>query len=131
MFSNTGPIIEFYDHSDQNEEKFALCGFMNPQYNQYSLEKRKEIVLLQLQKIFGKEALEYLAYQEYFWGNDEYVNRKDFESLIPHQNNGHFLLSEPQYNRKLMFSGTETVYLHAGYMEGAIISSNTVFEEFE
>lgn len=131
VFSNIGPITEFYDHSDYREEKFALCGFMNPQYSQYSLAQRKEKVLLQLQKIFGADALKYIEYQEYFWGNDSYVNRDYFESLIPHQNNGHFLLSEPQYNGKLMFSGTETAYLYAGYMEGAIISSNTVSNQFE
>ena len=35
LFSNFGPLTEFYDHCNIEESKYALCGFMNPALQQY------------------------------------------------------------------------------------------------
>jgi monoamine oxidase len=131
IFSNVGPITEFYDQSDRTETHFALCGFVNRGYIQTSKTERKEKVLNQLLKIFGKEAMDYLGYEELVWSEEIYTKDKKQESVsvYPHQNNGNPIFSNAYYDNRFLIAGSETSATYSGYMEGAIVSANRIIEK--
>lgn len=60
FFSNAGPITEFYEHSNVERTKFALCGFMNSSFKNLSNNERKNLVLSQLQNAFGEKVQSFL-----------------------------------------------------------------------
>ena len=127
FFSNVGPITEFYDHSTFNLDGFALCGFINSGMSLYEKEERKLKVLLQLEKVFGKQALNFIYYQETIWSDEEFTKNKNQDGFIfPHQNNGHSIFRESYFENRLFLSGTETASHYPGYMEGAVSSANYV-----
>jgi monoamine oxidase len=131
IFSNVGPITEFYDQSDRTETRFALCGFVNGGYVQLTKTERKEKVMNQLFKIFGKEAMDYLSYEELVWSEEIYTKDKKQESVsvYPHQNNGNPIFSNGYYDSRFFIAGSETSTAHPGYMEGAIVSANRIVEK--
>jgi len=127
LFSTIGPVSEFYDHSNYNVDGFALCGFINAEMAMYSKKDRKNKILLHLEKIFGKDALDFIDYQETIWSEEEFTkNTKQNNFVFPHQNNGHPIFRESYYNNRLFLSGSETALQYPGYMEGAILSANEV-----
>lgn len=127
LFSNVGPITEFYDHSSHNLEGFALCGFVNPEMRLISKQERKNRILMQLKKIFGQVALKFIDYIETIWSTEEFTkNKEQIDFVFPHQNNGHPLFRKNYYDNRLFLSGTETATHFPGYMEGAIISAYQV-----
>ncbi len=119
LFSNGGPIIEFYDHSDRDNAHFALCGFMHPQFNHTNAATRKEAVIQQLQEVFGEEGVRFTGYHETVWQQEDFTGNKKPIGLVPHQNNGHPIYQEPVIE-KLYFANTETSPHYGGYMEGAV-----------
>lgn len=133
LFSNVGPITEFYDHSDSTETYFALCGFMGGGYAQCSKEERKAKVIAQLVRVFGEEASHYLSYEETIWAEETFTKSKAQEnfSVYPHQNNGHEVFSKSYFNQRLWLAGTETSSTCPGYMEGAICSAIHVVERIK
>lgn len=127
FFSNVGPITEFYDHSTFHLDGFALCGFINSGMSLYEKEERKHKVLIQLEKVFGTQALNFIDYQETIWSDEEFTKNKNQDGFIfPHQNNGHAVFRISYYENRLFISGTETASQFAGYMEGAVTSANYV-----
>ena len=44
LFSNVGPVTEFYDQSDAENSKYALCGFINSAFNNTSLLSQAAIL---------------------------------------------------------------------------------------
>jgi monoamine oxidase len=131
IFSNVGPITEFYDQSDNTETRFALCGFVNGSYIQITKTERKEKVMNQLFKIFGEEAMDYLSYEELVWSEEIYTKDKkqNSVSVYPHQNNGNPIFSNAFYDNRFFIAGSETSTDYPGYMEGAIVSANRIFEK--
>jgi monoamine oxidase len=127
LFSNVGPITEFYDQSNAELTKFALCGFISGGMEMYSQKERLEKVKTQLEKIFGQEALP-TSYHETVWSKEKQTkSSKQIGFMYPHQNNGHPLFRESYCDNRLFFAGTETANQYPGYMEGAIIAAeNTV-----
>ncbi len=127
IFSNVGPITEFYDHTNYELDKFALCGFVSNALTILDKEERIAKVLFQLKKIFGEEILDYTDYLETNWSEEKFTkNTKQNDFIFPHQNNGHLIFRESYYNNRLFLSGTETASQFPGYMEGAILSANHV-----
>lgn len=124
LVSNQGPVIEFYDHSDSKESKFALCGFLHPNYGTFDKKEREEKVIEQLKRLFGKEAGDYMSYDEVVWQNEIFTNANTGETFLPHQNNGHRIFQEPLYRGKIFFSNSETSTIYGGYMEGAVYAAN-------
>ncbi len=125
VYSQSGLATEIYDHSNFEETKFALKGFLNGSAIHYNLEERQEKVITQLKHYFGDKALDFVSYNDKIW-NDKYIQPNADSFLPPHFNNGHPLFEESYMNNKLFFTGTETSNLFGGYMEGAIIASNSV-----
>lgn len=126
IISNHGPVIEFYDHSDSEDTRFALCGFLHPNYAGHTRKKRKEKVIQQLKRMFGEQAGEYVAYEEVVWQNEKYTNAKTGEAFLPHQNNGSSIFQQPLFKNKVWVSNSETSAIYGGYMEGAVHSANQV-----
>ena len=73
LFSNVGPITEFYEHCNYERSKFALCGFMNSSLKSLAAAERKAIVLNQLKEVFGPKVLDYIAYEEYLEQRRAYI----------------------------------------------------------
>ena len=124
IVSNQGPIIEYYDHSDFTESKFALCGFLHPDYGKLDRIEREKEVIDQLKRLFGREAGEYMEYEEVVWQKEKFTNAKTGETFLPHQNNGHSIFQEPLYKGRIFISNSETSAVYGGYMEGAVYSAN-------
>ncbi|MFB0947699.1 MAG: NAD(P)/FAD-dependent oxidoreductase [Spirosomataceae bacterium] len=120
VFSNVGPITEFYDHSNAENTKFALCGFMNGGLVQFTKAEREEKIRTQLRKIFGEEGAGFIAYEETLWMNEPFTNLPTERYIQAHQNNGHAIYQQSLFNGKLFIAGTETSPEFGGYMEGAI-----------
>lgn len=124
IFSNVGPITEFYDQSNAELEKFALCGFISSGMEMYSQKERLEKLKIQLEKVFGKEALNFTSYHETIWAKEEQTKSlKQIGFMYPHQNNGHPMFRESYCDNRLFFAGTETASQYPGYMEGAVIAA--------
>lgn len=123
VFSNVGPVSEFYDHSDHLVEKFALCGFVNGGYAAISADERKSKVLAQLEKFYGKVVHDFVSYEEYIWSQDPHTKHADCPDIFPHQNNGHPLFQNSIYEDRFIISGSETATHFPGYMDGAVESA--------
>ncbi len=121
-FSQVGVVQEVHDHTDFDQNFFALKGFLNSALSSKTLKERKAEVVKVLIRLFGPEANEYLDYHEHVWANDRLTSVSDPISVVPHQNNGNPLLREDAFNGKLIFSGTESSAENPGYMDGAVYS---------
>ncbi len=52
-------------------------GFVSPEYTTLSPEHRQEMVISQLQRTFGKQAGDILAYEEVVWATEVYTKAGD------------------------------------------------------
>lgn len=129
LFSNVGPITEFYDHSDHKNEKFALCGFMDSSLKNLSDNIRRERVVHQLISIFGPKAEAFIKYEECVWSKEQFTFKSSSDFLLPHQNNGNPIYNKTLFNNKLLISSTEASSAFPGYMEGAVNSAMTTVEK--
>ncbi len=129
IFSNSGPIPEMYDHSNFENNKFALKGFLNGAYFSISKEERLEMILKQLEKYYGSKVRDYLNYQELIWQNEKHTYAPYEGHLFPHQNNGHKVYRNSFLQQRLFIAGTETSKAFPGYMEGAIRSAREIFSK--
>jgi monoamine oxidase len=131
IFSNSGPIIECFDHSDAEDKHYALKGFLHPHFQQFTKEERLQLVLKQLQKYYGAIAKDYLAYEDLDWSQERFTTSSNIKGLVPHQNNGHALYQQAYWEGRLFIAGTETAKFRAGYMEGALHSAAWVAKQIE
>lgn len=130
VFSNVGPITEFYDHCNFEVNTFALCGFVNGAYASLNKQERKEIVMSQLLKTFGEKVFSYISYEETVWKKEEFTSPVTSSGLFPHQNNGHSIFQEAQWNKQLFIAGTETSGTFGGYMDGAVARIEEIVSDF-
>lgn len=130
LFSQASIIQEMYDHSNVDTTGFALKGFLNGGSHTLTKEQRIEKVMLQLTKLFGTEAENYVAYHEKIW-REEPLTFFPYEKLVlGHENNGHPEFKIPLLNNKLYLSGSETASRNPGYMEGAIVAAKYIASQF-
>ncbi|MEY3422427.1 MAG: hypothetical protein RIR48_2741 [Bacteroidota bacterium] len=129
IYSQSGSATEIYDHSNYEDTKFALKGFLNGSASHYTFAERKDKIIEQLKRYFGNDATEYISYNDKIW-NDTYIQPNNDTFLPPHFNNGHAVFDESYMNDKLFFTGTETAKSFGGYMEGAIQASNAITDRF-
>lgn len=128
IFSNVGPVTEMYDHTNIEESKYALKGFLNGTYHSLTREERRDMVLSQLRKYYGEVVDDYLAYEEGVWRNEPFTSTPYEAHVLPHQNNGHPLLREAYLDGRLLLAGAETAVMYPGYMDGAVGSGFGVLE---
>ena len=129
IFSNVGPIPEMYDHCNYEDSFFALKGFLNGSYFSLSREERLLKILNQLKRYFGETVMSYKSYEECIWRNEALTFMPYDQHILPHQNNGHLLFRRPLWKNKLFIGGTETAESFPGYMEGAIISAESIVNQ--
>ncbi|MFK8057620.1 MAG: flavin monoamine oxidase family protein [Saprospiraceae bacterium] len=122
IFSNVGPLTEFYDHAPVEDDTYALMGFMNGALSVLTKAERQQRVIAQLQKFYGPQAADFLAYNEVVWRNEPFTFDPETPGLVPHQNNGHPIFRKAYWDDKLYIGGSETASAHPGYMEGAVAS---------
>jgi len=121
IFSNTGPLTEFYDQSNPEENSFALVGFASGSCARLPKEQRIQKIEEQLKLVFGNDALAYTSYHETFWSNEVYTKSENqLHDIFPHQHGGHRIYQNLQFQNRLIISGAETSPHHSGYMEGAV-----------
>ena len=130
-FSNIGPFTEIYDHSDFENNHFALMGFLNGNLANETKQYREEKIKGQLYKFFGEDGKNYLSYQEKIWSEDKLVNFKNGQFISPHFNNGHQIYQQKYLNDKLIIAGSETSPSYGGYMEGAIYRGNQIVAQLK
>jgi monoamine oxidase len=120
IFSDKGPAVEVYDHTDVTGQYVALKGFLSPAAQQLTDMQRKDAVIQQLVQYFGAPAANYLSYTDAIWW-DEYIGcNAEQLRLSPHQNNGHPLYAQSYYQQQLWWAGAETAGHYGGYMDGAV-----------
>lgn len=129
IFSNVGPVSEMYDHTNIEESKYALKGFLNGTYHTLTHEERRDMVLTQLRKYYGEVVDDYLAYEEGVWRHEGFTFTPYEGHVLPHQNNGHPVFRAEYLNGKLLLAGSETAVLYPGYMDGAVRSARRVAAE--
>ena len=129
IFSNVGPIQEMYDHSNYEDNLFALKGFLNGAYAGATKDQRIAISLDQLTKYFGPEVRNYISYEETVWSNEPYTYAPYETTLLPHQNNGHRIYQQDYMEGTFFVGGSETSPAYPGYMEGAVQSALLIFEK--
>lgn len=122
IFSNVGPVTEMYDHTNLEESKYALKGFLNGTYHSLTREERRDMVLTQLRKYYGDVVDDYLAYEEGVWREEAFTFTPYDNHVLPHQNNGHPIFREVYLNGRLLLAGSETAVVYPGYMDGAVRS---------
>lgn len=125
LFSNTGPITEFYDHCNRERSKYALCGFINSSFKDLSYQERRENVIHQIKTVFGGNAETFIDYEECLWSHEEHTFEASDRFLFPHQNNGNPIFRESFFNDKLYISSSESAAEFPGYMDGAVFSANS------
>lgn len=130
IFSNVGPNNEMYDHSDKQQSRYALKGFMNTAYHSVSKKKRKQLVLDQLHRFYGDKIDNYISYQEAVWKNKPLTYTEYDDPIVPHQHNGHEIFQQPYWDHQLFISGSETATSFPGYMDGAVESARRVVKQF-
>ncbi|WP_044404187.1 FAD-dependent oxidoreductase [Lacinutrix sp. Hel_I_90] len=131
IYSNVGPINEFYDHSNADGNLQALSGFMNASFFKHTKAERKAIAIKQLQGYYGDIALDFECYEECVWKAEKYTTIESDKTLMPQTNNGHPLYQKTQLNNRLFIAGAETCSVFPGKMEGAITSAGRVYEQLK
>jgi monoamine oxidase len=127
IYSQSSIAVEVYDHCNYEANKFSLMGFLSSSAINYTIEQREQLVIKQIENLFGSIVPSHISYHEKVW-NNQYVLSAKPNSLYAHQNNGHELVQLSYMNDKLFFAGTETSSMHPGYLEGAVRSANRVFK---
>jgi monoamine oxidase len=129
LFSNAGPITELYDHCNHKRSKYALCGFVNSSFTNFSYSERRTRVIDQIKNVFGMKALAFIDYEECVWGKEENTFVASDNSLYPHQNNGNPIFRKSFFDEKLLISSAESASESPGYMDGAVHSANVTAEK--
>lgn len=131
IYSQVGPIVEMYDHSNAAENGFTLMGFMSGSVSQYDKAEREKMVVQQLTKLLGAEASQPTFYQDSCWANQPFTHIASDDFIRPHQNNGHPVFSKSYWDNKLFFAGTESSNVYGGYMDGAIYAAQRVVNDMK
>lgn len=129
LFSNTGPITEFYNHGNEEKTKYALCGFIQTSYKSQTFKERKTRVLTQLKNVFGVKALDFITYQECVWSTELNTFEASDGFMYPHQNNGNPIFDSVLFDDKIYISSSESSRAFPGYMEGAVYAGNLTAEK--
>jgi monoamine oxidase len=122
-FSRTGALMEVHDACSEDGSVAALWGFMSGwhEFRDLEPEARRDLVFAQLGRLFGDAAADPVRYVERDWSDDPYTNDEVlwFDEPLPY---GNPAFTEPLFDGRLVWAGTETAGAGAGHMEGAVRS---------
>lgn len=132
-FSRVGPMIEVHDASAQQNDDFALFGFIGfsaKAMQSLSAEEVKKLCINQLALLFGTEAKGFTQCYLKSWGNDNFVaTEKDRNEPPAHPN---FYKKRHQQELSLLnlyLAGSEFASDEAGYLEGAVNAADQAIKE--
>jgi len=131
IFTDGGPICNYYDASLDDGNLFALFGFIAGKHAlkciHKSPEERKAKIVEQLVILLGKEAANPVGYLEKNWPNDPWSRGGYMGVMTPNdvRNAGHLLR---ETSGRIYWAGTETSVEWYGYMEGALESAERTYE---
>ncbi|MEN0005239.1 MAG: NAD(P)/FAD-dependent oxidoreductase [Bacteroidota bacterium] len=126
VVSNVGPIPELYDHANVEDTAYALKGFLNGAYFSATKAQRLQLVLRQLEKYYGSQVRDFIAYEEAVWREEPYTFAPYQHPILPHQNGGHELYQRSYWDNRLFIAGSETARAFPGYMNGAVQSARYI-----
>lgn len=127
-----------YDNSSKEGSPGVLLGFLTArhatEWNQRSKEERRLAVLQSWAKIFGREALEPLEYEEMDWMSDPFIRGGHGTHFPP----GFWCelgpalggTQMPHYKR-LFWAASDLAKDWSGYLEGALLAGEQVAYEVE
>lgn len=131
VFSSVGPVTEMYDHSNFDNDQYALKGFIGTSFYTLSETERRTRILRQLRAYYGDVVDTYRTYTEKVWARDPYTFAPYSQSVFPHQNNGNSQYQKAWLKGRLLVAGSETAPEYPGYMEGAVQSAEWVSDFIE
>lgn len=126
------PIQTVFDNTESHSTKGKLMAFSLANRARKLMElkasSRKEIVLNELAKFFGTQALDPIHYIDKCWADEEwsmgcYAGMRTPGSWTAFTD----ALSKPEGN--IHFAGTETSHQWNGYIEGAVLSGRRAADE--
>lgn len=120
FFSQVGPVVEMYDHSNNSQDFFSLKGFLSGAMHVFNKAEREQKVRTQLKAVLPYYEDKLFDYIDYNWAENDFVHLKEASALYPHQNNGHAKLRASLIENSFWLGGTETAKTHPGYMDGAV-----------
>ena len=128
-FSHVGPMIEVHDASSNTDSGFALFGFIGLQSDvrsQLSIDQLKSQCLDQLSDLFGPEALS--AEMKYLkdWAQDKWVATD--QDIMESPQHASFPMLQHKKELKslnLHLAASEFAHMETGYLEGALLASDT------
>jgi monoamine oxidase len=131
VFSSVGPVNEMYDHSNIQDNQYALKGFISSSFYTLSETERRLRILRQLRTYYGDVVDAFRTYTEKVWARDSMTYAHYDRSVFPHQNNGNSEYRKVWLGGKLLIAGSETAPQYPGYMEGAVQSAEWVADFIE
>lgn len=126
-FSDAGPLREVHDACTDDAAAAALWGFVagDDAFRTIGPRERLDLVLAQLQRLFGPEAGDPVRYYERDWSTDpNTIDDEWFWVDGEPLGYGHPDLARPQLDGRLLWAGAETVAVGGGHMEGAVRSGH-------
>lgn len=127
VFSRQGPLTEIYDGSPDDESYYALTSFVGitpEQRSQITTAQLTEQCQLQLQRLFGDDALNVTTIKVQDWSQEEYTTTPADLTSPAHHPEYSESLPRHLWNKKLLLAGTEVAREHGGYLEGALVSAD-------
>jgi monoamine oxidase len=120
LFDQGGAVIEIHDHSNKEENRFALMGFVNERLRGLTFQDQMQAILTYLELHFGKEIHSYTSFQLFDWSKEQFTSGEIGLPNLRKTQYGHALFQKAYFNGKLYFSGTESSIVQGGFMEGAV-----------
>jgi monoamine oxidase len=132
IVTQNGEITMGFDATLKDDSSPALVAFIMAEsaryWSQQPQEKRKEMVLSNLAKFFGDEALHPIHYMDRDWSQERWSRGGYTGVALPGTlSSCGWTLRTPF--KRVHWAGTETARVWTGYMEGALESSERVSEE--
>ncbi len=129
VISHKGPLQEIHDASSNDGEVNALFGFVAvpPVHRKRRQDEIKALAISQLARLFGNEAASPLAVYLQDWADEKFTSTQydqQIQRFHPANNIGY--VSEPHWDKRLIWSGTEAADYSShnnGFLEGALEAS--------
>ncbi|MBY0393484.1 MAG: FAD-dependent oxidoreductase [Novosphingobium sp.] len=123
IFLDGGPIVWAYDNSPENAEIGIINAFVRNGSIPLEAEAARRVHTEIYAKALGEEALHPLAYHDHDWGQEDPWTITCVSAIPPGFWSLHGAALRPSCGR-LIWSGTETAEIWAGYMDGAVRSGH-------
>lgn len=123
IFQMNGPVIWAWDNSPPNGEVGIINAFISNANLSSDPATAKQTLMELYARAWGDQALQPVAYHDQDWGRDDPWSLTCVSAIPPGFWTTHGEALHPPCG-KLIWSGTETADIWAGYMDGAVRSGH-------